>query len=119
MGGVRPEPRAGKAGAGAGRRPEPDAPPRPMEREMPRRRALVAAGHERHAVARDPDAVASATAKTAISANADRPFAPPYARQSRHRILANSATARGPALDPSRSGSFGRSRPWATAWSGS
>ena len=82
-------------------------------------RALVAAGHERHAAARDPGAVASATAKTAISANADWPFAPPYARQSRHRILTNSATARGPAPDPSRSGSFGRSRPWATAWSGS
>ena len=94
--------------------------PQPGERGDARgQRALVAAGHERHAAARDPGAVASATAKTAISANADWPFAPPYARQSRHRILANSATARGPAPDPSGSGSFGRSRPWATAWSGS
>ena len=74
----------------------------------------AAASHERHAAARDPGAVAGATAKTAISANADWPFAPPYARQSRHRIFTNSTTARGPTLDPSRSRSFGRSRPWAT-----
>ena len=70
--------------------------PQPGERcDAREQRALVAAGHERHAVARDPDAVASATAKTAISANEDWPFAPPYARQSRHRIFTNSATARG------------------------
>ena len=49
MGGVRPEPRAWKAGAGAGRRPEPDAPPRPMEREMPRRRVLVTFNTDVHA----------------------------------------------------------------------
>ena len=56
----------------------------------------------------------SATVKSTISTNVNRPFAPLYTRQSRHRILTNSTTARGPMLEPSRSGSFGRSRPWAT-----
>ena len=92
MGGVRPEPRAWKAGAGAGRRPEPDAPRGPWSARC-------------HGGARSSPRAMSATRSRAIRTPLlaplqKQPFPPTRIGHSRHHTPANRATAFSPIRPP-------------------